>query len=138
MPLVCPRCQRANPGEAGFCHFDGAILLPSAGGSLPAGTLPLEFVFPSGRRCKTFDDLVQGCQYEWEDARVLLKRGEFGPYFARIGRLDLARIAREAQAQPDTDIALHEMVAELPATRVQGPRLDLQPRRLLIGPVPAG
>jgi hypothetical protein len=138
MPLVCPRCQRANPAEAEYCHFDGAVLVPSAGGSLPAGTLPIEFVFPSGRRCKTFDELVQGCQYEWEDARVLLKRGEFGPYFARIGRLDLARVAREAQEQSDTDIALHELVAELPASSAQGPRLDLQPRRLLIGPVPAG
>jgi hypothetical protein len=138
MPLVCPRCQRANPAEAEYCHFDGAVLVPSAGGSLPAGSLPIEFVFPSGRRCKSFDDLVQGCQYEWEDARTLLKRGEFGPYFARIGRLDLARAAREAQEQSDTDIALHELVAELPASTIQGPRLDLQPRRLLIGPVPAG
>ena len=23
---VCPRCQRANPSEAAFCHFDGADL----------------------------------------------------------------------------------------------------------------
>jgi hypothetical protein len=138
MALVCPRCQRANPAEAVYCHFDGVVLMPPPGGALPPGILPQEFVFPSGRRCKTYDDLVQGCQYEWEDARTLLKRGEFSPYFARIGRLDLARAAREAQEQPDTDIALHELVAELPATRVQGPRLDLQPRRVLIGPVPAG
>lgn len=138
MPLVCPRCQRANPAEAVYCHFDGVVLMPPPGGALPPGILPQEFVFPSGRRCKTYDDLVQGCQYEWEDARTLLKRGEFSPYFARIGRLDLARAAREAQEQADTDIALHELVAELPATRVQGPRLDLQPRRVLIGPVPAG
>jgi hypothetical protein len=138
MPLVCPRCHRANPAEASFCHFDGVVLASPAGGSLPPGTLPQEFVFPSGRRCKSYDDLVQGCQYEWEDARVMLKRGDFGPYFARIGRLDLARAVREAQEQPDTDIALHEFVASLPATVVQGPRLDLQPRRLLIGPLPAG
>jgi hypothetical protein len=100
--------------------------------------LPEEFVFPSGRRCKNFDDLVQGCQYEWEDARMMLKRGDFGPYFARIGRLDLARSAREAQDQPDSDIALHEFVASLPASVTQGPRLDLQPRRILVGPLPAG
>jgi hypothetical protein len=138
MALVCPRCQHANPAEAVYCHFDGVVLMPPPGGALPPGILPQEFVFPSGRRCKTYDDLVQGCQYEWEDARTLLKRGDFSPYFARIGRLDLARAAREAQEQPDTDIALHELVAGLPATRVQGPRLDLQPRRILIGPVPAG
>jgi hypothetical protein len=138
MPLVCPRCHRANPAEAAYCHFDGVVLVPPAGGTLPPGALPEEFVFPSGRRCRTFDDLVQGCQYEWEDARILLKRGEFGPYFARIGRLDLARMAREAHENPDTDIALHQFVGSLPASFTQGPRLDLQPRRLLIGPIPAG
>lgn len=138
MPLLCPRCQRANPAEAVYCHFDGVVLAPLAAGALPPNVLPQEFVFPSGRRCRTWDDLVQGCQYDWEDARDLLKRGEFGPFFARIGRLDLARAAREAQDHADADIALHEFVAGLPATQVQGPRLDLQPRRLFIGPLPAG
>ena len=87
--LACPRCQRANPDEAVFCYFDGAELRPVPGVSRQAANqLPHEFVFPSGRRCRTYEDLVQGCQYEWEDARDLLQRGEFQQYLARIDAMD--------------------------------------------------
>lgn len=133
----CPRCQRANPREAAFCYFDGAILdqgIPAAA----ASRMPQEFVFPSGRRCKTYDDFVQGCQYEWEDARRLLRNGDFARYFAHIGRHDLARLARENQTQPDPDIALLAFLGQLPAGQVQGPRLDLNPRRLMLGGVRPG
>ena len=42
---------------------------------------------------------------------------------ASIGRLDLARAAKEAQGQQDPDIALHEFMSGLPAAdRVAGPR----------------
>ena len=133
---VCPRCQRTNPGEAVFCYFDGVVLRQGAG--LPANQLPHEFVFPSGRRCRTFDDLVQGCQYEWEDARALLGKGVFGQYLASIGRMDLVRAAQENQAQADADIALHNFLNSLPASQVQGPRLDLTPRRLMLGTLRAG
>ena len=103
-----------------------------AGGSRRAGNeLPHEFVFPSGRRCQSYDEFVQGCQYEWEDARQLLQDGVFDHYMGSIGRLDLARAARAAQTQQDADIGLHEFMSGLPAAdRVQGPRLDLDPRRL--------
>jgi hypothetical protein len=134
---VCPRCQRANPAEAVYCHFDG-VVLQQGPGALPPGQLLQEFVFPSGRRCRTFDELVQGCQYEWEDARDILRRGDFAHYLARVGRLDLARAAREAQTQPDPDIALHNFVGNLPASQVQGPRLDLHPRRLQLSAIHAG
>lgn len=97
-----------------------------------------EFVFPSGRRCKTFDDLVQGCQYEWEDARQILHKGGFSRYFAQIGRHDLARIAQENQSLPDPDIGLHTFLSQLPASQIQGPRLDLNPRRLMLGGVRPG
>jgi hypothetical protein len=136
---VCPRCQRANPGEAVYCWFDGIVLHqgPGPGGPAP-GQLLHEFVFPSGRRCRTFDELVQGCQYEWEDARDMLRRGDFSQFLSGVGRLDLARAAREAQAQTDPDIALHNFVGNLPAGQVQGPRLDLHPRRLQLRAVHAG
>jgi hypothetical protein len=137
MTLLCPRCQRTNPAEAVFCHFDGVVLRQDYAGRGTA-QLPQEFVFPSGRRCRTYDELVQGCQYEWEDAREILRRGEFAPYLARIGRHDLARAAQEARSYPDPDIALHEFVASLPGAQAQGPRLDLRPRRLQVGPLPAG
>ncbi|HEY1860260.1 MAG TPA: hypothetical protein VGG61_07895 [Gemmataceae bacterium] len=137
--FVCPRCQRANPVEAAYCHFDGSALRAASGPSRQTSTIfPQEFVFPSTRRCRNFDDLVQGCQYEWEDARDLLRQGRFGQFLASIGRMDLLALAQEAQAQPDPDIGLHNFVAGLPAVQVQGPRLDLNPRRLTFGPLRPG
>ncbi|HTU92657.1 MAG TPA: hypothetical protein VMF69_21430 [Gemmataceae bacterium] len=134
----CPRCQRANPREAVYCYFDGVVLDQRLAGAASPSRMLQEFVFPSGRRCKTFDDLVQGCQYEWEDARQILRNGDFARYFAKIGRHDLARIAQENQTQPDADIALHTFLDQLPASQVQGPRLDLNPRRLMLGGVRPG
>jgi hypothetical protein len=134
----CPRCQRANPREAVYCYFDGVVLDQRLAGTASPARMLQEFVFPSGRRCKTFDDLVQGCQYEWEDARTLLRNGAFARYFAQIGRHDLARIAQENQTQADPDIGLHTFLSQLPASQVQGPRLDLNPRRLLVSGVQPG
>lgn len=134
----CPRCQRANPREAVYCYFDGVVLDQRLAGAVSPSRMLQEFVFPSGRRCKTFDDLVQGCQYEWEDARDLLRNGDFSHYFAQIGRHDLARIAQENQKQPDSDIGLHSFLDQLPASQIQGPRLDLNPRRLMIGAIRPG
>ncbi|HWG42947.1 MAG TPA: DUF5717 family protein [Gemmataceae bacterium] len=138
MVLNCPRCQRANPREAVYCYFDGVVLHQGGAGVPSPAQLPHEFVFPSGRRCKSFDDLVQGCQYEWEDARKLLHNGDFTRYFAQVGRHDLVRTAQEYQTQSDLDIALHSFVSHLPASQVQGPRLDLNPRRLMLGGVRPG
>ncbi len=135
---VCPRCQRANPLDAVYCHFDGIVLRQGVAGVSAPGQLPQDFVFPSGRRCKTFDDFVQGCQYEWEDARRLLHEGEFSRYFAQLGRHDLARTAQENQKQSDLDIGLHAFLGQLPASQAQGPRLDLNPRRMMLGNVRPG
>ncbi len=44
--VVCPRCQRANPGEAVFCYYDGAELR-SVGGSPRFHVLPDELTLPS-------------------------------------------------------------------------------------------
>jgi hypothetical protein len=134
--IACPRCHRANPGDAVFCWFDGFVLRQSAvaAGASPAA-LPQEFVFPSGRRCRTYDDLLAGCQAEWEEARSLLQDGEFSRYLARLGRMDLVRAAKEAQAQGDPDLALQNFLSSLPASQTAGagPRLDLSPRRLMLG-----
>src|SRR5262245_49605692 len=140
MPIqVCPRCRRVNPADAAYCHFDGMVLaaIPTAGIAAP-GQLLQEFVFPSKRRCKTLDDFVQGCQYEWDDARDLLHKGHFTRYFTGIGRMDLARACQEAERQADPDIALHNFLRNLPASSVPGPRLDLSPRRLVVSQVRAG
>jgi hypothetical protein len=135
MVQVCSRCQRSNPDAAVFCWFDGVVL--RQGAAAAASVMPQEFLFPSGRRCRTFDELVQGCQYEWEDAREQLRGGGLAGFLARIGRHDLSHAAAEAQKQPDADIALHQFLGQLPALQVQGPKLDLHPRRLAVGPVRA-
>jgi hypothetical protein len=139
--LLCPRCQRANPSDAIYCWFDGVVLNQAAApGALSPSQLPLEFVFPSGRRCRTYDDLVEGCHADWEDARDLLHKGDFGRYLARIGRMDLVRAAQEALGQADPDIALQNFLSSLPGSQIQGlgPRLDLSPRRLMLGALRVG
>lgn len=135
MVQLCPRCHRPNPSTATFCHFDGAILHH---GAAPPAVFPREFLFPSGRRCRSFDELVHTCYSEWDDARRLLHDGTFTTFLGSMGRADLVRAAREAQAQPDPDIALTNFLAALPATQVQGPKLNLHPRRLSVGPLHVG
>jgi hypothetical protein len=141
MVHVCPRCQRVNPQEAAFCYFDGAVLRPG-GPNQGAATqqLPREFRFPSGRGCRTFDALAEGCHQEWDNARLLLERGDFARYLGLIGRLDLARAAQEAvhSANGNEDLALHNFLDVLPIGQVTGPKLDLRPRRLIIGPLRPG
>jgi hypothetical protein len=100
--------------------------------------LPHDFVFPSGRRCSTYDDLIQNCQEEWGTAGELLRRGVFTQFFTSIGRIDLARLAQGAQAQADTDQAVNTFLSGLPGTRPRGPRLELNPRRLVLGSLMAG
>jgi len=97
-----------------------------------------EFIFPSGRRCATFDDLAQGCQDEWDAARQLLRQGTFTQFFTQNGRADLVKAVQEAQAQEDADIALIRFVNALPVSRPQAPRLDINPRRFLLGNLLAG
>ena len=138
--VVCPRCQRANPADAVFCWFDGVVLRQTAGPAGASPFLPQEFVFPSGRRCRSYDDLLAGCQAEWEDARDLLHKGDFGRYLARLGRMDLVRASKEALAQGDPDLALQNFLSSLPASQAEGagPRLDLSPRRLMLGSIRVG
>src|SRR5262249_52591912 len=66
------------------------------------------------------------------------RTGAFGKFLAGVGRMDLVRAAKEAQAQTDPDIGLHNFINALPVAQVQGPRLDLNPRRLNLGSLRAG
>ncbi len=138
-PHLCPRCQRANPPTASYCHFDGTMLTGLPGQTrATSGQLPHPFVFPSGRSCRSFDELVQACQEEWVSARDLLGQGVFAQFLAAAGRLDLAQAAQKAQAHQDPDIGLHVFLSSLPATKLEGPRLDLKPRRLAMGQLRPG
>src|SRR5215831_7181610 len=98
---ICPRCKHVNPAYAEYCHFDGVAL--QARHNDAVHRLPTDFVFPSGRRCQTLDDLAQGCQEEWTAARDLLLRGTFAQFFTTCNRADLARAANDARAQPNPD-----------------------------------
>src|SRR5438552_2041565 len=107
--LQCPRCHRPNPDVAIFCHYDGIELRSGqAGGG--GGRLVQEFVFPSGKRCKTFDELAQACQEDWAGARDLLRKGTFVKYFSTVGRMDLASAAQESMGQANLDIGLSNLV----------------------------
>jgi hypothetical protein len=138
--LVCSRCQHANPQEARFCHFDGVELRSAEGRADTAKLtrLPHEFVFPSGRRCYSYDDLARGCQEEWEVARGLLRQGVFRTFLASAGRMDLAEAAQETKGQSDPDLALDAFLSRLPASVDQGPQLDLNPRRIILGTLHVG
>ena len=52
--------------------------------------------------------------------------------------MDLARAAQESMAQADADMGLSNLVGNLPSSHAQGPRLDLSPRRLVLGTMLAG
>jgi hypothetical protein len=132
----CPRCKRANPELAVYCYYDGFELRAPTDGA--AFRMPAEFAFPSGRRCQTYDAFAQGCQEEWAAARDLLHQGAFGKFFTSCGRADLVRAAQDANAQGSPDAALATFLASLPGVRTQTPRLDINPRRLLLGHVLAG
>jgi hypothetical protein len=137
---VCPLCRRANPEEAVFCHFDGIQLRAVPGGFDPRSyaLLPHDFFFPSGRRCRTYDEFVQACQDEWAVASNLLQRGVFAQFLAGVGRLDLAGSAQAAVAQRDPDIALEAFLSALPSTVQRAPRLEVAPHRLVLGTLGAG
>jgi hypothetical protein len=134
----CPRCQRANPGEARFCHYDGAELRAVGGGAHRGGDLGQEFVFPTGRRCKTYDDLIRVCSEEWTVARDMLRKGGLRQFLAGVGRMDLAMAAQQATAQSDLDIALDNFLAQLPSREAMAPKLDLVPRRINLGKLGVG
>jgi len=130
----CPRCQRANPADASFCHNDG----------VPLDTLHLngpdafrrEWRFPSGRAARTLDQFAQGCLAEWVEARNALVRREFTTFFQENGRPDLARLV--PPAEPDAEVALQTLLERLPTTVKAKPALDVVPRRLHLQDVGRG
>ena len=134
--LICPRCRHVNPEYATYCCFDGVVLQAQQNAAVLR--LPKEFAFPSGRRCQTFDELAQGCQEEWTAARDLLMRGVFAQFFRSCNRADLVRAADDAKVQSSPDIALMTFVNALPGERTATPKVDLSPRRILVGSLLVG
>lgn len=122
----CPRCERANPPEAAFCHNDG---VPLDTLHLPNGDrFRREWRFPSGRACRTLDEFVEGCLVEWIEARNALVRRDFVHFFDEINRGDLSRLV--PPAEPDAELALQAFLEKLPSHVKASPALDVVPRRL--------
>lgn len=137
-PLACPRCGRANPPEARFCYFDGVNLAGTGTGLVGSSDLGRDFLFPSGRRCRTFDQLLQACSEDWGSAKALFRQGTLRQFLASIGRADLAVAADRAAAQSDLDLGLDQLLAQFPVSEEQRPKLDLAPRRLHLPGLHAG
>jgi hypothetical protein len=132
---VCPRCQRPNPSQAVYCYHDGAVLNPMAA---PAGLLARPLVLPSGVSCRTLEDLAAGLRASWDDGRQMLADGSLAQFLRDNGRLDLARAAEEARASGDADLGLYQFLGRLPPPLGPTPKLEVYPRRLILGPYPTG
>ncbi len=142
MPLVCRNCSRINPAEANYCYFDGAVLdgRGHASGPIAFGAQPFHspFVFPSGRHCRNFDELLLACYSEWEAARDLLREGYLESFFGALGRADLALAAKQAVRAADADLGLDQLLSKLPCSNRQQPRLFVQPLEVNLGQLACG
>ncbi len=133
---ICPRCKHVNPEYAEYCHFDGVVLqakqnaavhrLPTrtnsssrrAGAARPLPTILHRAARRNGRR-----RAISSC-----------RGGHFrAEFFTTCNRADLVRAANDARAQANSDIALTTFLISLPGARTQTPKLDLHPRRILLG-----
>ena len=95
-----------------------------------------EWRFPSGRACRTLDELVEGCLVEWMEARNALVRRDFVRFFDDNNRGDLARLV--PPAEPDAELALQNFLEKLPSHVKAAPALDVTPRRLHVPDVARG
>lgn len=142
MPAICTKCRRTNPADAAFCYFDGTPLSNghSSGGpvAIARQTFPRPFVFPSGKSCQSFDELALACQEDWKGTRELLTQGHLEQFLGGLGRVDLARVAREAARSADPDRGLDDFLDKLPTAVLDPPRLVVQPQEIHLGSFPVG
>src|SRR5215470_1768250 len=131
MVQTCSKCSRANPPEAIYCYFDGFVLggHERRRGPLAIGAQPFAspFVFPTGRTCRSFDELALAAQEEWSTACQLLKDGYLETFLGGLGRVDLALAAKEAARFPDPERGLDQLLAKLPSSVLADPRLRADP-----------
>jgi len=135
MPTSCPRCSRLNPSQALFCYFDGVALGNQAQfTSDPARQrFPMPFVFSSGQRCQSFDELALGIQNHWEETRELIRDGSLVTFLTGLGRADLARKAREAAREADIDQGVNQLLQALPVSVLEPARLVVEPAQINLG-----
>lgn len=140
--LTCNRCRRVNPAEASYCYFDGVPLTPGPG-DRPARsggkyTFSQEFVFPSGKRCRSFDEMAVGLAEDLNVASELLRRGWLEGFFRHLGRSDLAEAARQASQFPDPIRAVDLFLDRLPTNVLTPARLQVEPLNVHVGQLTAG
>jgi hypothetical protein len=139
MTLLCRNCSRANPPEARYCYYDGAVLDGAGGQSGPIAIavqpFPAPFVFPSGRPCRNYDELVRACDSEWDAARELLSKGYLEAFLGGLGRADLALAARQSAAVADLDRGLDQLLTKLPCSQRDAARMFVQPQEVNLGQV---
>jgi hypothetical protein len=142
MVQTCSKCSRANPTEAVYCYYDGFVLEGHArnGGPLAVGTQSFAnpFVFPTGRQCRSFDELAKACQDEWEAARDLLQQGYLENFLGGLGRVDLALAAKEAARFPDHDRGLDQLLGKLPTDVLAEPQLRIEIQEVNLGVLEPG
>lgn len=139
MAQACPKCSRQNPADARYCYADGAPLgraVKAGGGVLHE--FPRPFVFPSGRSCRSFDQLAIGCAEEWSQARDLLLQGHLATFLGGLGRADLAQAARECAQFPHRDRALSQFLGRLPTDVISPPKLQVEPLSINLGVLKPG
>ncbi|GIW79955.1 MAG: hypothetical protein KatS3mg105_1762 [Gemmatales bacterium] len=143
MAQVCSRCSKANPDEAAYCYYDGAVLGgngANGGGPVNIGAQPFpsQFVFPTGQVCRNFDQLALACQQNWKAALEVLQQGYLESFLGSMGRSDLAAAAKEAARFPDRDRGLDQFLAQLPSDAVKPPKLAVEPTEINLGQLKVG
>jgi hypothetical protein len=109
--------------------------------ALDAGTRPFStpFFLPSGRSCRSFNELAIACQQDTAGAIILLQKGYLEMFLAGQGRSDLAGAARAAAARTaDPALGLDEFLGQLPVKVLDPARLVVKPDVLDVGTVGLG
>lgn len=145
MPQICRQCSRANPAEATYCYFDGVLLHRAPDGVVAAGSINFgarafstPFVFPSGKICRSFNELVQVCSRAPAEALDVLRQGYLENFLSSQGRADLAHAARQAIRAPSAEQGLDEFLSRLPGNALSPPALRVHPPEIDLGVVKVG
>ncbi len=142
MVQTCTKCSRANPADAVYCYYDGLVLGGHSrnGGPVAVGSqvFASPFVFPTGKSCRSFNELALACQGEWKTARDLLKQGYLENFLGGIGRIDLVMAAKDAAKFPDEDRGLDQFLTQIPSDVLDAPKLALETQEINLGVVGVG
>ena len=110
MVQTCSKCSRRQSRRTPFtATIDGLVLGGHSrnGGPVAVGSQAFAspFVFPTGKTCRSFNELALACQDDWNTARDLLQQGYLETFLGGLGRIDLVMAAKEAAKFPDPTAA---------------------------------